>query len=100
MAARAGIEPVLAFFQACADAAASEIEKTADAQIGAQKLAESSDHEPLDKLGTGHEAEPLDPARDHSLRGVEWLREIISAWPKLSPELRAAALAMTRSAKR
>jgi hypothetical protein len=85
MAARAGIEPVLAFFQACAEAVASEIEKSADAQLRAQKLAESSDHE------------PLDPARDHSLRGVEWLREIISAWPKLSPELRAACLAVTRA---
>jgi hypothetical protein len=66
MAARAGIEPVLAFFQACIAAAASEIEKSADAQLHAQKLAE--------------------------------LREIISAWPKLSPELRAACLAVTRAA--
>jgi hypothetical protein len=67
MAARAGIEPVLAFFQACADAAASEIAKTADAQLCAQRLAE--------------------------------LREIISAWPKLSPELRVACLAVTRMAR-
>jgi hypothetical protein len=65
MAARAGIEPVLAFLQACAEAAASEIEKSADAQLRAQKLAE--------------------------------LQEIISAWPKLSPELRTACLAVTRA---
>jgi hypothetical protein len=65
MAARAGIEPVLAFFQACADAAASEIAKTTDAQLHAQKLAE--------------------------------LQEIISAWPKLSPELRTACLAVTQA---
>jgi hypothetical protein len=58
---------VLALLQACADAAASEIEKSADAQLRAQKLAE--------------------------------LREIISAWPKLPPELRAACLAVTRAAK-
>jgi hypothetical protein len=67
MAARAGIEPVLAFFQACIEAAASEIEKTADTQLRTQKLAE--------------------------------LREIISAWPKLSPELRAACLAVTRTVR-
>jgi hypothetical protein len=66
-AARAGIEPVLAFFQACAETVASEIEKSADAQLRAQKLAE--------------------------------LQEIISAWPKLSPELRAACLAVTRAVK-
>jgi hypothetical protein len=67
MAARAGIEPVLAVFQACADAAASEIEKSADAQTGAQKLAE--------------------------------LQEVITAWPKLPPELRTACLAVTRSVR-
>jgi hypothetical protein len=57
---------VLAFFQACADAAASEIEKSTDAQLRAQKLAE--------------------------------LQEIITAWPKLPPELRTACLAVTRAA--
>ncbi len=38
MAARAGIEPVLGFLQASVHAAASEIGKSADAHIGAQKI--------------------------------------------------------------
>ena len=38
MAARAGIEPVTEFLQACVEAVASEISKSADAHIGTQKL--------------------------------------------------------------
>ncbi len=39
MAARAGIEPVLGFLQACVETATSEITKSADAQTGTQKIA-------------------------------------------------------------
>jgi len=40
MAARAGIEPVLGFLQACLAAVASEMGKSADTQIRAQKISE------------------------------------------------------------
>jgi hypothetical protein len=40
MAARAGIEPVVQLLQVCVETAASEIEKSANAQIGSQKVAE------------------------------------------------------------
>jgi hypothetical protein len=65
MAARAGIEPVVGFLQACVTAAVSEIAKSPDAHIGTQKLWE--------------------------------LCEAVAAWSKLSPELRAAVLAVVRS---
>lgn len=38
LAARAGIEPMLRFLEACAVAISSESAKTADAQLGAQEL--------------------------------------------------------------
>jgi hypothetical protein len=38
MAARAGIEPILRFLEACAAAISSESAKTADAQLRAQEL--------------------------------------------------------------
>jgi hypothetical protein len=63
MAARAGIEPVVGFLQVCVEAAASEIENSADAHIGTQKL---------------------------------WkLRDVVSTWPTLSPEFRAALITVT-----
>jgi hypothetical protein len=65
MAARAGIEPVLGFLQACVEVAASEIAKSADVQIDTQK--------------------------------IEELRKVVEAWPKLSPGLRAAVLAVATS---
>ena len=40
MAARAGIEPVLGFLQACVSAAASEIANSPDAHMGTQNLSE------------------------------------------------------------
>ena len=33
------------------------------------------------------------------MSGVEYLLEVIEAWPRLSPELRIAVLAVTRMAK-
>lgn len=38
MAARAGIEPIFPFLEACASAISSESAKTADAQLRAQEL--------------------------------------------------------------
>ena len=66
MAARAGIDPILRFLEACAAAISSESTKTADPQLCAQELSS--------------------------------LTKIISAWPKLSGEFRAAVQAMTLSA--
>jgi len=43
MAARAGIEPVLGFLQACVEAATSEIAKFPDAQIRTQKIRNLTD---------------------------------------------------------
>jgi hypothetical protein len=66
MAARAGIEPVVGFLQACVEAIASVSAHSLDTQIRTQRLNE--------------------------------LLVIVEAWPKLSPELRTACLAVTRAA--
>jgi hypothetical protein len=70
-----GFEPVDHFIQACAQVAASVSTETADTQLRTQKLAESN---------------------RETMSNVEWLREAVEAWPKLSAELRTAALAVTR----
>lgn len=62
--------------QACVAAAASVSAEAADTQLRTQKLAESN---------------------RETLSSVEGLREVIEAWPRLSPELRAAVLAVTRT---
>jgi hypothetical protein len=51
--------------------------QTADTQLRTQKLAESS---------------------CETMSSVEGLREVIEAWPTLSADLRAAVLAVTRTA--
>ena len=66
MAARAGIEPVIAFLQAAIEALSCENRGEGRAQRDAQRSNE--------------------------------LREVVEAWPRLSPELRMAALAVIRSA--
>src|SRR5258708_3584244 len=61
-----GFEPVQRFLQACVELAASVSAETADTQLRTQKLGESS---------------------SETMSSVEWLREVIEAWPKLSAEL-------------
>ena len=72
-----GFEPVERFLQVCEQIAASVGAETTDTQLRTQKLAESS---------------------SETMSNVEWLREVIEAWPKLSTELRMAVLAVTRTA--
>ena len=74
-----GLEPVPRLLQACVAAVASVSAQTADTQLRTQKLAESS---------------------CETMSGVDGLREVIEAWPKLSAELRAAVRAVTRTAMR
>jgi len=71
-----GLEPVPRLLQAGVAVAASVSAQTADTQRRTQKLAESS---------------------RETMSSVEGLREVIAAWPRLSPELRAAVLAVTRA---
>lgn len=72
-----GLEPVQRLLQACVAAVASVSAQTADTQLRTQKLAESS---------------------CETMSSVEGLREVIEAWPTLSADLRAAVLAVTRTA--
>jgi hypothetical protein len=62
--------------QACVAAAASVSAEAADTQLRTPSLAESN---------------------RETRSSVEGLREVIEAWPRLSPELRAAVLAVTRT---
>ena len=71
-----GLEPVQRLLQACVAAAASVSAQTADTQLRTQSLGESS---------------------RETRSSVEGLREVVEAWPRLSPELRAAVLAVTRT---
>jgi len=79
MVVGSGFEPVERLLQACVAAAASVSAETVDTQLRTQKLAESS---------------------SETMSSVEGLREVIEAWPRLSPELRAAVRAVTRTAMR
>ena len=71
-----GLEPVTRLLQVGVAAAVSVSRATADTQLRTQKLAESN---------------------RETLSSVEGLREVIEAWPRLSPELRTAVLAVTRA---